>query len=105
MLETLFSHFVFLLCCLFAGPFIIIAGFQILQGQRVKLPSVGKVVLKTGEQIATVLFDIAEMVAQLVASRLPPKYAHFAVPTALGLKCLCLIFEFWLILKFLQELF
>ncbi|MBC7997193.1 MAG: hypothetical protein IAF58_04590 [Leptolyngbya sp.] len=105
MIETIVSHFVFLLISLLVGPFLLIAGFQILQGQRLKLPAVGKPVMKFCLQIGKTLIEIADLIAKLVASRLPAQYVHLSLPVQATIKCLCVVLQFWLLIKFLQGLF
>ncbi len=105
MIETIVSHFVFLVIALLVGPFLLIAGFQILQGQRLRLPAVGKPVLKICLQIGKTLVEIADLVANLVASKLPAQYVHMAVPVQAATKCLCVVLQFWLLIKFLEGLF
>lgn len=105
MIETIVSHFVFLLVSLLVGPFLLLAGFQILQGQRLKLPGVGKPVFKIVLQLCKTMVEIADLVANLVASKLPAQYAHKRNLIQTAIQCLVVVIEFWLLFKFLEGLF
>lgn len=75
MFQSIISGFFFLLIGLFCGPALIIAGFQLLSGQKMRLSSVIKPLGKTVSALAAVLVETAEVVANLVAENWPTKYA------------------------------
>lgn len=76
MLTSIISGFFFLLFAVCLGPAMLIAGYQMLMGQKVRLPSVVKPLSKMLVALTSSLFATAGVVANMVAERLPPKYAH-----------------------------
>lgn len=76
MYTSIISGLFFLLFTVFLGPAILIAGHQLLNGQKVRLPSVVKPLSKALSALAILLLETAGVVANMVAQRLPPKYAH-----------------------------
>ncbi len=77
MLTSIISGFFFLVFAVFLGPALLIAGHQMLIGQKVRLPSVVKPLTKMLLALASLLFATAGVVANMVAEKLPPKYAHW----------------------------
>lgn len=76
MHTSIISGFFFLVFAVCLGPALLIAGHQMLMGQKVRLPSVVKPLSKMLLALASLLFATAGVVANMVAEKLPPKYAH-----------------------------
>lgn len=99
------SGFVFFLIIIFLVPTLLINGFAKMSGAKVRLPAVMKPVLKGIIDFTGVLLAIADMVAQvvaeLVAKWLPPKYAHCRQFFALCIKLLIIGISAMFFLRFL----
>ncbi len=76
MFQSIISGFLFLCISIFVGPALLIAGFQIMQGQKVRLPSMAKPLAKTLFALAEMVVETSGVVANMVAERLPPRYAY-----------------------------
>lgn len=74
--ETV-SGAIFLLVSVVIGPMLILSGFQLMAGQKVKLPSVVKPLQRLLALALTGLAEVAEMVADTVARKIPDKNSKF----------------------------
>lgn len=95
MFTSAISGFILFLISICVGPFILIAAFQTMSGQRVRLPSLIKPILQTLALLGGMLMETAGMVAHIVAEQLPARYAHLK-PVAkpflkYGIVCLCVL--------------
>lgn len=104
MFQTEISGLVFFFIAIFFGPALIIAGFQTMTGQKVRFASLVKPLMKVFITFAQMLFEMADVVASVVADKLPPKYAHlkpFARPIV-QIAIICLIV--WFVLAFFRSM-
>lgn len=104
MLQSIVSGFFFLLIGLFCGPALIIAGFQLLRGQKVRLPSVIKPLGRTVLALAALLVATAEVVANLVAEKWPTKYACLRPIVRPAVKFGIFAATVWMVVNFLLVL-
>jgi hypothetical protein len=98
MFQTEISGIVFFLIAIFFGPALLMAGFQTMTGQKVRFASLVKPLMKLFITFAQMVFEMAGVVASVVADKLPPKYAHlkpFACPVV-QIAIICLIVWFFL---------
>lgn len=101
MFQSTISGTFFLLIALFLGPALIIAGFQMLAGQKVRLPSVIKPLGKTVLALADLLVETADVVAKMVAERCPTKYAYLQPIVKQAVKLAILAAAVWTAFAFL----
>lgn len=104
MFQTEISGIVFFLIAIFFGPALLMAGFQTMCGQKVRFPSLVKPLMKLFTALAQMVFEMAGVVASVVADKLPPKYAHlkpFARPVV-QIAIICLIV--WFVLAFFRSM-
>lgn len=78
MFQGEISGLLLLLIAVFLGPALIMAGFQTMAGQRVRLPSPVKPLCKAIFAFAEIVLELAGVVASVVAESLPEKYQHMA---------------------------
>lgn len=92
MFQSTVSGIIFVLIAVFLGPALIAAAFQLMSGQKVRLPSLVKPVGKALGTLAAMLWETSGVVANMVADGMPDKYAHlrpFAGPvTRMAIVCL-----------------
>ncbi len=101
MYTSIISGLFFLFFTAFLGPAILIAGHQLLNGQKVRLPSVVKPLSKALSAIAILLIETAGVVANVVAQRLPPKYAHLRPIVRPAVKLVILVMILLMTITFL----
>jgi len=105
-LTQVFSGFIVLLTIVFLGPALIFAAFAKMSGEKVRMPSLAKPVLKVLLDLACGLAALVQMVAQVVAEQLPPKHEHLKPIVALSLKFAIIgvvILLFWCFLAQMAE--
>lgn len=104
MLQSAISGLFFLLIALFLGPALVIAGFQMLSGQKVRLPSVIKPLVRVVFALAALLVETAGVVANMVAEQCPTKYAHLQPIVKPVVKFAILAAIAWMMVTFLLVL-
>lgn len=77
MFQSAVSGIVFFLIAVFLGPALLMAAFQIMSGQKVRLPSLVKPLGHIVFSIGALAWETGEVVALMVADCLPEKYARF----------------------------
>lgn len=101
MFQSAISGFLFLLIAVFLGPALIVAGFQMLNGQKIRLPSVMKPLAKTVFALAALLVETANVVANMVAEIWPTKYACLRPIVKPAVKFVIFAAIAWMVVNFL----
>ncbi len=101
MLTSIISGFFFLIIAVYLGPALLIAGHQMLMGQKVRLPSVVKPLNKMLVALFSMLVETAAVVANMVAEKLPPKYQHLRPIVRPVVKFAIVVTVIWIAVAFL----
>ena len=101
MHTSIISGFLFLFITVFLGPALLIAGHQILSGQKVRLPSVMKPLGKALFTLLALLVETATVVANMVAEKLPHKYVHLRPIVRPAVKFGIILTIMWMFVDFL----
>ncbi len=101
MLTSAISGFVLFVIAVCVGPALLIAGWQTLNGERVRLPSVVKPLMQSLSMLAVMLLETAEVVANMVAEKCPPKHAHWRPAIRPAVKLAIIGTIVWLLGQFL----
>jgi len=104
MFAEAISGFVFLLIAIFLAPLLIVNAFAKITGQRLKFPSVMKLALDLLMGLALRLLETAEVVAQMVADRVPAKQAHLRPVVSAVVFMLIIAVGFLLLLRVLAAM-
>jgi hypothetical protein len=76
MFQSEIAGIMFFFIAVFFGPALIMAGFQTMSGQRIRLNSPLRPVCKIVCNLAQISFELSGVVASAVAESLPDKYRH-----------------------------
>ena len=104
MFESTISGIVFFLIAVFFGPALIMAGFQMMGGQKVHLASLLKPFIKVICMLGEMVWETAEVVANMVAENLPKKYAPCKPLVAAAVKLAIVGILVWIVVTFLGKL-
>ena len=104
MFQTAVSAIVFFLMAVFLGPALLVAAFQLMRGQKVRLPSLVKPLTNVVFTLGALVWETSEVVACMVAERLPEKYARFKPLAGLAVKVAIVCTLIWIAVTLLWTL-
>lgn len=102
-LSELSGVLIFLITVFF-GPALILAGFQTMSGQKFRIPSIVKPLAKTFIGFVEILSEVADLVASVVAEKLPDRHAHLQPLVRLAVRGAIIGAVTWFFLNFLRSL-
>lgn len=104
MFLSEFTGILIFLVTVFFGPALILAGFQKMSGQKVRIPPILKPLAKTFIGFVEILSEVAELVASVVAEKLPGRHAHLQPVVRLAVRGAIIGAAAWFFLNFLRSL-
>lgn len=104
MFQSEIAGIVFFLVAVFFAPALLMAGFQTMAGQKVRFPSLVKPLCKAFAVFASLVLELAGVVASAVAELLPKKYERLQpfVRPVVKVGIICTIV--WFLLAFVRSM-